>query len=84
MPPKGYASDVIRIVVGIEGRVTMRSELVIRFDCGCAIPWVSRLENGVLRAPVAKLLFRTAPASPLRTSQRVARPSRRNWISNFS
>lgn len=50
MPPKGQASDVIRIVVGIEGRVKMRSELVIRFDYGRAVPWVSRLENGVLRA----------------------------------
>ena len=50
MPPKGKASDVIRIVVGVEGRVKMRSELVIRFDYGRTIPWVSRLENGVLRA----------------------------------
>lgn len=50
MPPKGNASDVIRIVVGVEGRVKMRSELVIRFDYGRTIPWVSRLENGVLRA----------------------------------
>jgi GH15 family glucan-1,4-alpha-glucosidase len=50
MPPKGQASDVIRIVVGIEGRVRMRSELVIRFDYGRAVPWISRLETGVLRA----------------------------------
>lgn len=50
MPPKGKASDVIRIVVGVEGRVKMQSELLIRFDYGRTVPWVGRLENGVLRA----------------------------------
>lgn len=50
MPPKGEASDVVRIIVGIEGRVRMRSELVIRFDYGRTVPWVSRLQNGALRA----------------------------------
>jgi hypothetical protein len=39
-----------RFVVGIEGCVKMRSELVTRFDYGRAVPWISRLENGVLRA----------------------------------
>ncbi|MBP2299746.1 glycoside hydrolase family 15 protein [Azospirillum picis] len=50
MPPRGRSSDVVRIVVGRSGRVTMRSELVIRFDYGCTVPWVSRLEDGTLRA----------------------------------
>lgn len=50
MPPKGQASDIVRIVVGIEGRIKMRSELVIRFDYGRTVPWVSRVENGVKRA----------------------------------
>ena len=64
MPPKGHASDVIRIVVGVEGRVTMRSELVIRFDYGCAVPWISRLENGVLRAIAgANMLLLSTPVS---------------------
>jgi GH15 family glucan-1,4-alpha-glucosidase len=64
MPPKGYASDVIRIIVGVEGCVAMRSELVIRFDYGCAVPWVSRLENGVLRAIAgANMLLLSTPVS---------------------
>jgi GH15 family glucan-1,4-alpha-glucosidase len=50
MPPKGKASDVMRLVVEVEGRVTMRSELVIRFDYGSTVPWVSRLEDGTLCA----------------------------------
>ena len=50
MPPRGKASDVVRIVVGQRGRVAMRTELVIRFGYGCAVPWVSRLEDGTLRA----------------------------------
>jgi GH15 family glucan-1,4-alpha-glucosidase len=64
MPPKGQASNVIRIVVGIEGRVKMRSELVIRFDYGRAVPWVSRLENGVLRAIAGpNMLLLSTPVS---------------------
>jgi GH15 family glucan-1,4-alpha-glucosidase len=50
MPPKGKTSDVMRLVVGVEGRVPMRSELVIRFDYGSTVPWVSRLEDGTLCA----------------------------------
>ena len=50
MPPRGEASDVVRLVVGRRGRVVMRSELVIRFDYGADVPWVTRLEDGALRA----------------------------------
>jgi GH15 family glucan-1,4-alpha-glucosidase len=42
MPPRGSASDVVRIVRGIEGRVSMRTELVVRFDYGAIIPWVTQ------------------------------------------
>ena len=45
MPPRGQASDVVRLVRGIEGRVAMRMELVIRFGFGCDIPWVKRTED---------------------------------------
>ena len=50
MPPRGDASDVVRLVQGIEGRVTMRMELVIRFGFGTDIPWVRRTEDGALLA----------------------------------
>ena len=42
MPPRGSASDVVRVVRGITGRVAFRTELVIRFDYGSIIPWVSQ------------------------------------------
>lgn len=65
MPPRGNASDVVRLVRGISGRVKLRMELVIRFGFGADIPWVKKNEDGsallaicgqdmiVLRTPVA-------------------------------
>jgi GH15 family glucan-1,4-alpha-glucosidase len=50
MPLRGQASDIIRIVEGRTGRVTMHTELVIRFGYGCSIPWVTKLDNGGIRA----------------------------------
>ena len=42
------ASDLMRIVRGVRGRVAMRTELVVRFDYGVVVPWVSRQEDGRL------------------------------------
>jgi GH15 family glucan-1,4-alpha-glucosidase len=50
MPPRGNASDVVRLVRGIRGRVKLRMELVIRFGFGTNIPWVKRTEDGALLA----------------------------------
>ena len=50
MPPRGHASDVVRLVRGVKGRVKMRMELVIRFGFGVDIPWVRRTEDGALLA----------------------------------
>jgi GH15 family glucan-1,4-alpha-glucosidase len=50
MPPRGEASDVVRLVRGIAGKVKMRMELVIRFGFGADIPWVKRTEDGALLA----------------------------------
>jgi GH15 family glucan-1,4-alpha-glucosidase len=64
MPPRGNASDVVRLVRGIGGRVRLRMELVIRFGFGADIPWVKKNPDGsgllaicgqdmtVLRTPV--------------------------------
>jgi GH15 family glucan-1,4-alpha-glucosidase len=48
MPPRGYASDIVRLVRGVSGRVRLRMELVIRFGFGADIPWVKRTEDGAL------------------------------------
>jgi GH15 family glucan-1,4-alpha-glucosidase len=64
MPPRGNASDIVRLVRGVEGAVAIRMELVIRFGFGVDIPWVRRSDDGsallmvcgpdmtVLRTPV--------------------------------
>ena len=40
MPPRGHAPDVVRIVEGISGAVSVRSTLRLRFDYGRVVPWV--------------------------------------------
>jgi GH15 family glucan-1,4-alpha-glucosidase len=49
MPPRGEASDLIRIVTCERGTVTMHCELIVRFGYGKSIPWVTRVERGVWR-----------------------------------
>src|SRR5580704_5958396 len=39
MPMRARDSHVIRLVLGRSGRVTMRTELVLRFDYGLRVPW---------------------------------------------
>src|SRR5213080_721401 len=42
MPPRGENPDIIRIIEGLRGKVSMQMELVIRFDYGHIVPWVRR------------------------------------------
>src|SRR5688572_21209408 len=46
MPIRSGLPDVVRIVVGRRGRVSMHMELVIRFDYGSVVPWVRRVPGG--------------------------------------
>jgi len=46
MPVRNGASDLVRIVEGVRGRVPMAMELILRFDYGASVPWVTRLEGG--------------------------------------
>lgn len=48
MPPRGKASDIVRLVRGIRGTVKMRMELVIRFGFGVDIPWVRRIDHSLM------------------------------------
>ncbi len=51
MPPKDKCCALMRLVTGVEGEVRMRTELIIRFDYGTTVPWVTRPHGGgVLRA----------------------------------
>ena len=50
MPFHGERSEIVRLVHGTRGRVRMHTELILRFGYGAVVPWVTRLESGVLRA----------------------------------
>jgi GH15 family glucan-1,4-alpha-glucosidase len=51
MPVREWHSDLVRMVVGRRGRVAMQMELVLRFDYGSSVPWVTRLaDNKGVRA----------------------------------
>jgi GH15 family glucan-1,4-alpha-glucosidase len=47
MPPRGDAADLVRVVEGVSGTVSMHLELVLRFDYGHVVPWVRRTERGL-------------------------------------
>src|ERR1700678_2529473 len=48
------SSELVRIVTGLRGEVPMRSEMVVRFDYGAVVPWVSQQDDG-------RLLFVAGP-----------------------
>lgn len=62
MTRRDGVSDVVRMVKGIRGNVPMRTELVVRFDYGSVVPWVSRQHDGRLQfiAGPDRLLLDTA------------------------
>ncbi|MBY8342238.1 glycoside hydrolase family 15 protein [Streptomyces spinosirectus] len=51
MPQRERAPDLVRVVEGLRGRVTMHSILKIRFDYGSIVPWVRK--SGGQRVAVA-------------------------------
>lgn len=67
MPPRGENADIVRIVEGLRGKVSMQMELIIRFDYGNIVPWVRRRKRSdgleavagpdalILRTPVDTL-----------------------------
>ena len=50
MPPRADAPDLVRIVVGRRGCMRLRMELIVRFDYGKLVPWVTRASDGGLHA----------------------------------
>ncbi len=41
MPVRGRHSDIVRLVTGIKGHVQMHMDLIMRFDYGRSVPWVT-------------------------------------------
>jgi GH15 family glucan-1,4-alpha-glucosidase len=66
MPPRGRNSDIVRLVRGEKGRVRMRMELVLRFDYGRSVPWVTRMDDGTLRAIAGPDLVALHTPTPIR------------------
>ena len=48
MIPNAQNSTIVRIVEGRTGQVEMTMDLVLRFDYGASVPWVTRLDDGGL------------------------------------
>jgi GH15 family glucan-1,4-alpha-glucosidase len=63
MPPRGNHSDVVRIVEGVRGSVTLRMELALRFDYGRTVPWVTATRDGVraVAGPALAILHASVP-----------------------
>jgi GH15 family glucan-1,4-alpha-glucosidase len=62
MPPADGVADLVRIVCGLSGQVTFQTELVVRFDYGSTVPWVTRIEDGTIEmiAGPEQMVLRTA------------------------
>jgi GH15 family glucan-1,4-alpha-glucosidase len=65
MPERSQELDLVRIVVGRDGQVPMRMELVIRCDYGSIVPWVTRTDRGI-RAVAGPDMLLLDTAVPLR------------------
>jgi GH15 family glucan-1,4-alpha-glucosidase len=66
MPPRGKNSDIVRLVRGERGRVAMHTELVLRFDYGSTVPWVTTLQDRTLRAVAGPDMVTLHTPVPLR------------------
>lgn len=65
MPPRGTASDLIRIVVGERGEVRMRTELILRFGYGSHVPWVTRVAEDTWRAVAGPDMVALRTSAPM-------------------
>jgi len=43
----GERADLVRVVSGVEGRVDMEMNLIIRFEYGRSVPWVKKRDYGM-------------------------------------
>ncbi|WP_338777114.1 glycoside hydrolase family 15 protein [Streptomyces sp. DG1A-41] len=71
MPQRDRAPDLVRVVEGLDGEVTLHSVLKLRFDYGSIIPWVRRVDG-----------HRVAVAGPDSTWLRTE-PEVRSWGEDF-
>jgi GH15 family glucan-1,4-alpha-glucosidase len=48
MPLSDQRWDAVRVVEGLKGEVPVRMELIVRFDYGCVVPWVRKVDGVLL------------------------------------
>jgi len=46
MPMRDQHCNLVRIVKGLRGRVPVEMQMILRFDYGASVPWVTRLPEG--------------------------------------
>ncbi|MBT2588269.1 glycoside hydrolase family 15 protein [Arthrobacter sp. ISL-95] len=63
MPVRDEAVDLVRIVEGLSGAVTMQMELVLRFDYGRVVPWVRHSEHGISAVAGPDSAYLTTPVT---------------------
>jgi GH15 family glucan-1,4-alpha-glucosidase len=62
MPPRREAPHIVRVVEGLSGRVSVRSEVVIRFGYGRIVPSVRRHDEAVVATAGPEALSLRTPA----------------------
>jgi len=63
MPVRDDAVDLVRIVEGLSGEVSMQMELVLRFDYGRVVPWVRHSEHGISAVAGPDSAYLTTPVT---------------------
>ncbi|VVD93328.1 glucoamylase [Pandoraea pneumonica] len=56
MPLRDGAADLVRLVKGIHGTITMSMELILRFDYGASVPWARPLDDDDATGPGMRLI----------------------------
>jgi GH15 family glucan-1,4-alpha-glucosidase len=75
MDRRGTHQDVIRLVRGLRSRVPVEMELILRFDYGQVVPWVSRLADGRWQAVAGPDRVVLATPAPLQGEDLTTRSS---------
>jgi GH15 family glucan-1,4-alpha-glucosidase len=66
MPGHQTGSSIVRLIIGERGRITMRTELVIRFGYGATVPWMKKFNDGMRRAVAGPDMVLLRTSAPLR------------------
>ena len=66
MPTGADHSSIVRLVIGREGAVRMRTDLVVRFDYGISIPWVARVDEKTLSMVAGPHMLTLRTPAPLK------------------